>query len=1232
MLLGNLSPQDFFAWFLPEKAAPKRRKSMKKHTKLTAILLSVVMTLALLLSASGLDIFIIASSDAYKDYTTSAKYLETISVLKGYDDGELHLEEPILRYQAALFFARIITGITDESAYGSGKSAVFTDVPEYGPVMDLISSMGIIRGYGDGRFGYNAKIMYQDMCAMLVRALGYETDEMIKGYPMTYVLKVKELGLALENVKGTDYLNRGQTAQMVYDALTTEITVLPDDEYDALVSFIESIRGESSLNGTKDTYLERNFDVSSRMEFVLVATEKYKLDEAGLGYAEEDEIIMRYLYEDSDGNPRSEDWVFPIEGGPTGGVAEADLIGKHFTLVFDDKTPTQSELDNEEMKVIFAEMAEPDVYENLGELNTVKYDEDAATLTFGKKTVRFADRRTAAPTILTYTTNAGKVFAELDFEDLVGETGLLETDTYFRFEAYDYDDDGVYDELIYIPYTFGQYAVRNYKDGSNGNKATDYTMIGSYVTTPVYDSTAGTARTADTRTNFVERFAGTDKIASGSTANYTPGKTTITVSKANGGLAKEVELSGVAINSGDFMIYNYNKLTNELYVAANLGKLQTGTLSGLKKQAQSVVIDGSTMSVGILGYMDAATGILAGTDAYSSIEEPVLQPVLASYTKGEINVRYLEYDGKIAYIEAFSDVDNLVCADYVIVDIDKTLADHEKSLGKNDELWDIGFDGNNAVVKVYDPDTRAFATVKVESLTVREGSDDKTYDFKNAEERYKLGSWAKNRSYDLFKANGVLFLSRDNDNDGYLELYAIGTDMFEGVAVDDNGNRIGGIIGASVIQASGTNPDVTFSFGKTNKFVAKNYVGISTERFATGDGTVVIVIAGDGYAAVTGTIAKKTTEVNSLWLSANAETLRSDNKALVIFDPASELADIYDNDTASIWHSGSTSSNDEIGYYLFGAAANYVETRAMEDADGNLVEDEDGKRLYEHEYKNLINLRTNVNENVTIVSTDPTPVATEVINSVVSVIRVDAENNDVSLTSFGELYVENGDYAYGGFSWLSSKHQIAFATMPKNGKPGVKVAIDSSSDKVYDELSSVKVTFIDLDAGADVDYREYSFTDSYVFHQDSASNRASYQVIELEDIECPAGTMAVHRNFTSGADHSDVITNGTITTLNAGKAGLIATQHWFRWNGWSDYLIPAVDSKNETIWTYAGSLRVKVTYYAYIDYDEDTKALDAVIVRVGEIVGTVASEDDIPLVRDPETEGVTNENLVIIPE
>ena len=137
------------------------------------------------------------------------------------------------------------------------------------------------------------------------------------------------------------------------------------------------------------------------------------------------------------------------------------------------------------------------------------------------------------------------------------------------------------------------------------------------------------------------------------------------------------------------------------------------------------------------------------------------------------------------------------------------------------------------------------------------------------------------------------------------------------------------------------------------------------------------------------------------------------------------------------------------------------------------------------------------------------------------------------------------------------------------------------------------------------------------------------QVVDLKDTTCPDGTFAIRRNYVNGTDATDSIVDGAITTLNAGKNGLICSQHWFRWNGWSDYLIPAVDNNYETIWNYAGSLRVRVTYYAYLDYDPDANSLNAVVVRVGEIIGVVASGEDIPAARDPETEGPTNETITV---
>ena len=273
---------------------------MKRHGKLLSLVLAVVMAAALLLSASGLEIFIIASSDEYEKYATSAKYLEAIDVLQGYEDGELHLEEPILRYQAALFFGRVVTGVTNDADWGEGPSTEFTDVPQYGNVIDMIAGMDIIRGYGNGKFGYNDGIRYQDMCAMWIRALGYETEEMAAAYPMSYVLKAEELGISIDNVMPADYLNRGQVAQMLYDALVTPISNGVDDKMEMIIKALIEEKGGTVPNEDENTYLERYFDVSSQMYFRIVATENYKVA-SGQSKAEKGYFIAHEVSVDKDG-------------------------------------------------------------------------------------------------------------------------------------------------------------------------------------------------------------------------------------------------------------------------------------------------------------------------------------------------------------------------------------------------------------------------------------------------------------------------------------------------------------------------------------------------------------------------------------------------------------------------------------------------------------------------------------------------------------------------------------------------------------------------------------------------------------------------------------------------------------------------------------------------------------------------------------------------------------------
>ncbi len=1185
---------------------------MKKHGKLLSLILAVVLSALMLVSASGLEIFIIASSDEYESYTTSARYLEAIDVMKGYDDGELHLEEPILRYQAALFFTRVITGVVDESAWGTGASEVFNDVPEYGPVVDMIAEMDIIRGYPNGSFGYNDRIRYQDMCALMCRVLGYETEDMVKAYPLSYVFKVEELGFALNNVKPADYLNRGQTAQMVYDALVTEIAETTDAKDDAIAKIVEILVGADVVDETKDTYLERNFDVSSTMYFEIMATENYAAYENS--FAEEGFITAKELVADEDGVFEYGDtWNIPVDATVTGDITEAELIGKCLVLIFDDKEPTEEKLVDEECAIVHADVVKGTKYENLGELSYVTFDEDVEKLTLGSKTVKVEDLDKYA-VIWQYGTADNDAIIDLSVEDLAD---AIEANTYFALETYDYNKDGNIDTVVYKPYTFGQYAQRTYSGKT-------YTMIGQYRDSAVYDVTDTTEKTDDNKTYFVEYFLGKDAVmantASKSYSNYRPGDTSIKVGESLGALSESATVTGETVATGDFMIYYYNPLINKVEVVENLGTYQLGALTGLKTAAKTYTMDGTVMSVGMPGAVAGNTGLLTGDGAFAETVA-MAKIIVANYERGNNNAKYLEYDGKIVYLESYGGSEIVVGSEFAVIDVDEA---YELYLDKDEDAKDIPLEENAALVQRLDTATGKFSEIKVETVCYIDGEGNPAeFNFKNIAEKQRMGIVDDMEVLNFFKANGVMYAIEDDDEDGYYELYAYGREEFN-------------VLGAKLKET--TAPQVYFTYDKSNEFVAENACGILTERVTTNANTVSVIIGQDGYFMYKGALGTNSTAApNELYLSDAALVLEATDDQIAIFDPVGYVSadtdgNVYNNVDTSIWNVGETDSNDGVKYFMFLNNTKYGGSYIMEDADGAPVTNEDGDILYSHEYQNLYNLVTGSGETITLITTELDAPATEVINSVQGVIRYDEANNDAQLTTFGEVYVTNGEYRYGGFAWLAAKDRISFATQAKdedgNGiisskEQGKVLYYNEESDKVYRTLAGLNVTFIDLDEGASVDPDEYCFADAYVFYNETDGNRKYYASVELDDrfqgVDYPEGTFPMKRHMISAKDVSGNIANGKITALTAGKEGLVASQSFYRWNGWCDYLIPAVDEDGDTIWAYEGSLRVRVTYYAYIDYDEDAGTVDTVVVRVGTIAGVVGADETIPAVKDVPT-------------
>lgn len=201
---------------------------MKKTLSLIlALLMSVSTATAALATEPAIDSTVEnGAEEVVSPYADAVKYLEHYNIYKGNENG-LDTESDVNRWQMALFAARVATGWTEDDKWENGplNSSEFTDLAGtyaedvYGAI-SYVNQMGIIEGYGDGTFGPTKNITYQDALTIVVRTLGYKNLE----YPWGYIQKAVELDLTKDvvDVAYTDALTRGETAQVIYNALFAE--------------------------------------------------------------------------------------------------------------------------------------------------------------------------------------------------------------------------------------------------------------------------------------------------------------------------------------------------------------------------------------------------------------------------------------------------------------------------------------------------------------------------------------------------------------------------------------------------------------------------------------------------------------------------------------------------------------------------------------------------------------------------------------------------------------------------------------------------------------------------------------------------------------------------------------------------------------------------------------------------------------------------------------------------
>ena len=191
---------------------------MKTSARFLAVIIAVIMIVGAALTVSAFS----DVEDGYK-HETAINTLTQLGVIGGYGDGTFKPDANLERDEMAKLVYVLYTTFTD-----AGKGAVkFDDVKADNWAVGYISwcsAKSIVGGYGDGTFKPDNNVTYDEALKMVCATLGY-TDFDSTLWPVDVrqkALKDLKLGTGIE-ANGSDYLTRGQIAQLLYNALFVDM-------------------------------------------------------------------------------------------------------------------------------------------------------------------------------------------------------------------------------------------------------------------------------------------------------------------------------------------------------------------------------------------------------------------------------------------------------------------------------------------------------------------------------------------------------------------------------------------------------------------------------------------------------------------------------------------------------------------------------------------------------------------------------------------------------------------------------------------------------------------------------------------------------------------------------------------------------------------------------------------------------------------------------------------------
>lgn len=155
--------------------------------------------------------------DDYLDYAVAVDYVSDLGIMVGDDQGNFNPYKTVTRAEMATIICRML----DETE-NLPSSTAFTDVPVghwANAYVGKAAELGIVSGYGGGKFGPSDPVTYEQAVTMVIRAIG-EGDAAVEygGYPDGFLAVAKENSL-LDGILAErgEPLSRADIALLLYN-------------------------------------------------------------------------------------------------------------------------------------------------------------------------------------------------------------------------------------------------------------------------------------------------------------------------------------------------------------------------------------------------------------------------------------------------------------------------------------------------------------------------------------------------------------------------------------------------------------------------------------------------------------------------------------------------------------------------------------------------------------------------------------------------------------------------------------------------------------------------------------------------------------------------------------------------------------------------------------------------------------------------------------------------------